>query len=391
MKIAVLFHRLGPYHHARLAAAAGVAEITAVEASARDRVYAWDTVSASSAFRHVTLFEDLDAARPSPDAVRARIAEVLGAAGPEAVAIPGWAEPWALAALAWCLEHGVPAVVMSETTAFDAPRRAHKEAVKRRLLALFSAGLAGGRPHRDYLVALGLTPARVFTGYDVVDNAYFARHAADAAPIDGLPIRSFLASNRFVEPKNLERLLEAFATYRREAGADAWGLVLLGDGPLRAALEARRAALGLEGSVRMPGFQQYAALPAFYAQAGGFVHASTTEPWGLVVNEAMACGLPVLVSNRCGCAADLVAEGRNGWTFDPHDVAAMAAAMQRLAAVPETERAAMGQASRERIAAWGPDAFATGLRQAAEAALLAPAPKASWLDRFLLRRLTMRS
>lgn len=114
-----------------------------------------------------------------------------------------------------------------------------------------------------------------------------------------------------------------------------------------------------------------------------FVHASTSEQWGLVVNEAMAAGLPVLVSNRCGCAADLVREGVNGFTFDPYDVEEMTRLMFRVAH-GDVDRAALGQASREIIAEWGPERFAVGLEQAVEAALSAPAPKPSLLDRALL-------
>src|SRR5262249_59830905 len=105
--------------------------------------------------------------------------------------------------------------------------------------------------------------------------------------------------------------------YRAAAGTAAWKLVLLGEGEQRAKLEGLRDALGLRNDVSMPGFKQYDELPAYYGLASAFVHTSTTEQWGLVVNEAMAAGLPVLVSERCGCGPDLVREGVNGFTFDP--------------------------------------------------------------------------
>ena len=81
----------------------------------------------------------------------------------------------------------------------------------------------------------------------------------------------------------------------------------------------------------MPGFKQYDELPIYYGLAGAFIHASTTEQWGLVVNEAMAAGLPVIVSERCGCAPDLVENGRNGFTFDPYDVDALTHLMLKMA------------------------------------------------------------
>jgi glycosyltransferase involved in cell wall biosynthesis len=123
-------------------------------------------------------------------------------------------------------------------------------------------------------------------------------------------------------------------------------------------------------------------LPAFYGLAGAFVHASTTEQWGLVVNEAMACSLPVLVSNRCGCVPDLVRERRNGFTFDPCDIEALAEQMLKISArgFPLIE---FGSASREIISRWSPKTFAVNLSQAVETALGVPPPRATVFDRAL--------
>jgi glycosyltransferase involved in cell wall biosynthesis len=285
---------------------------------------------------------------------------------------------------------------MSDSTAEDEPRIWWRERVKRHVVGQFSSALVGGKLHVEYVVALGMPQERIFTGYDVVDNEHFSQGAARARTKSdalrgelGLPTQYFLASNRFIEKKNLPRLLHAYAQYRHRAGNKAWGLVMLGDGGLRSALEELVMELGIQGAVCMPGFKQYDELPAYYGLAGSFVHASTTEQWGLVVNEAMASGLPVIVSKRCGCAPDLVEEGRNGFTFDPYDVDALADCMLRMAD-PATDRAAMGQASREIIARWSPEFFAENLQKAAEAALNAPKRRFGLLDRALLWALRWR-
>jgi len=139
----------------------------------------------------------------------------------------------------------------------------------------------------------------------------------------------------------------------------------------------------------MPGFKQYDELPAWYGLAGAFVHASTTEQWGLVVNEAMASGLPVLVSERCGCAPDLVKDGVNGFIFDPYDVERLARLMYRLAH-GDVDRDAMGRASQEIIADWGLERFADGLAKAVDVAVSRPTPKAPWFDCLLLQALMYR-
>jgi glycosyltransferase involved in cell wall biosynthesis len=283
---------------------------------------------------------------------------------------------------------------MSESTAADVPRWRWKEVLKRRIVSLFSAALAGGQPQCAYLLALGMRADRVFDGYDVVDNDHFARqadaareHAAEAREQLGLPARYFLANGRFVEKKNLFRLFEGFARYRSAARAEAWDLVLLGDGELRPQLLDHVARLGLQEAVHLPGFRQYEELPAYYGLAEVFVHGSTTEPWGLVVNEAMAAGLPVLVSDRCGCAADLVVPGANGYTFDPLDPDELAGLMLRVAA-PGCDRRGLARAGADIIAGWTTQRFAQNLRRAAAAALAAPR-SAGAADRLLLRTLLL--
>jgi glycosyltransferase involved in cell wall biosynthesis len=107
------------------------------------------------------------------------------------------------------------------------------------------------------------------------------------------------------------------------------------------------------------------------------------------VNEAMASGLPVLVSNRCGCAADLVQEGVNGFTFDPCDVEQLADLMLKISAF-NFQLSTFGLESLRIISAWGPEQFANGLWNAVSTALKYPHPRAGFLDRLLLRLLLCR-
>jgi glycosyltransferase involved in cell wall biosynthesis len=131
-------------------------------------------------------------------------------------------------------------------------------------------------------------------------------------------------------------------------------------------------------------------LPAYYGLANAFIHASTTEQWGLVVNEAMASGLPVLVSNRCGCATDLVQEGVNGFTFDPHNVEQLAQLMLKISACQDVRMSAFGDASRTIISKWGPERFALGLQGAVRQALAVGPKRAGITDRLVLRALSLR-
>jgi glycosyltransferase involved in cell wall biosynthesis len=395
LHLAALFDRLGPYHRARLDAAGKKVDVVAIEMASESAEYDWQAVEATGHFRRTTLFPDTKTQAVSARRMQERVAAVLEREGPDVVAIPGWSHFGALAALRWCLQTGTPSVVMSASTAEDAPRVWWREWVKQRVVAHFDAGLVGGTRHRAYLSDLGMDDTNIFLGYDAVDNAHFANGGKNArtekterrAQLQ-LPDRYFLAICRFVAKKNLPRLIEAFSRYRKST-AEPWDLVLLGDGPEHASVEHSIQGEGVEEAVHLPGFKQYEELPTYYGFAGAFVHASTREQWGLVVNEAMAAGLPVLVSDRCGCAPDLVEDGRNGFTFDPHDPSALAGLMARVAH-GDVNRADMGAASQKIIEEWGPERFATGLRKAAEAALRSGPPDVSLVDRLLIKALMYR-
>jgi 1,2-diacylglycerol 3-alpha-glucosyltransferase len=417
-RVAVLYWRLGPYHHARLKAAAGTMELFAFEACGMENTYAWEMVEGATSFARVTLTDREEQTRAWRRKLRQEMTRTLDNIKPQVVVVPGWSSLDALAAFDWCLRTRTPAVVMSESTEWDEGRSAVKEFVKRRLVQTCSAALAGGTPHKSYLVKLGLPAERIFLGYDAVDNRYFADKVEEVRRMKdegrtqfGLPENYFLASARFVEKKNLPRLLQAYARYRELAqkseigsqksttsprpspkngkGIAPWDLVLLGDGPLRSSIFDLRSSLGLEDSVLLPGFKQYDELPTYYGLANAFVHASTTEQWGLVVNEAMASGLPVLVSNRCGCAMDLVKEGVNGFTFDPYNVEQLAQLLVKLSTL-NSKLSTFGEASRQIISHWGTERFADGLSDAVEAALDAPLPRPAAIDRWILRLLLVR-
>ena len=360
MNACYLVERLGPGQRVSLGDGC---TITVIELNAAATTYDWSEVPSDGLRFQRRLSGELST-----------LEATLADGRPDVVFLNGWSDRGALRALRWCRQHRVPAVLMSDSQRHDEPRVFWKEWLKRGVLAGCAAAFVAGQRHAEYLAALGFGAKPVSRGYDVVDNAHFQR-GADAARGDEaatrarlhLPERYFLCVSRFVPKKNLPRLLRAFAAYRSQAGTNARDLVLLGDGACRATLEAQIARDGLAGSVHLRGFLQYDSLPAYYALADALVLASVSEQWGLAVNEAMAAGLPVLVSGVCGCAPELVEEGSNGWTFDPRDEATLARALTRLAD-PATDLAAMGRASRRIIADWALDRFAAGFWEAAHAA-----------------------
>lgn len=397
--LVIIIRRIGPYHAARLKTLAqgGAFRLVVLEVDPADRTYGWKAEKLPEGLHSRIVLEGPAMGHQCLGLrVWRRTHVLLTEEQPSVVAIPGWSDPTALAALAWCSARGVPTVLMSDSTAADERRRWWREAVKSRVVRLATCAFVAGQRHVEYVHSLGMPLERIETGYDVVDNEHFgcgAQRVQEAPEMwrrrYGLPERYFLVSSRFIQKKNLEVVLAAYDCYRKKCSGDAWHLVLLGDGPLKSVLETAIGDKGLKGVVHLHGFRQYDELPAYYGLAGAFILASTSDQWGLVVNEAMAAGLPVIVSQRCGCVPDLLEHGENGLVFDPHSVHELCDAMLALSE-GETDRETMGKASRVRISNWTPTRFSRSLSQVADQALGTPVRKASMMDRLLMRALARR-
>jgi glycosyltransferase involved in cell wall biosynthesis len=380
--VAITFTNFGPYHLARLRALAAALSksdttLVAYETASAEGSYYWETDRRSEPFKWKTLFpgRTLESV-PRAECVSA-MREALDRDRPDACYVVGYYRPECMAMLHWCRARRRPTVLMSESQAIDHPRVWWKEAVKRQRVRRFSSALVGGPRHRDYLVSLGMDADRISLGYNAVDGESFAAEAAawraGAAGRAGLPSAPyFLAVSRFVPEKNLPALVRAYDRYRREAGeTKPWDLVLCGDGPGSREVWEAVAASPFAGSIHRPGFLQERELARWYAYAGAFVHPSLMEPWGLVVNEAAACGLPLLVSERAGSAETFVPEGpsTSGRRFDPRDEQAIAAALAWVAGLDPTERRGLGERAAGLAREWGLARFARGATEALQVAV----------------------
>jgi glycosyltransferase involved in cell wall biosynthesis len=381
MTVAICFTNFGPYHLARLRALAarlGTARIRliAYEVAGREQAYPWSPDRNIEPFEWITLFPDRVLETIAPADCRHAMAVALDRDQPDVLCLVGYARPESMAAASWAKRHRRPAILLSESQAIDRPRIWWKELIKMRRTRQFDAALVGGPAHRDYLVRLGMPPERIALGYNAVDNGYFTTEAqrwrnsaTGRAGLASAPY--FLTVCRFAPEKNLVRLIRAFARYREESNPQsAWELVLCGDGPGSAEVEDAIVRSGCAAAIHRPGFLQTDALTRWYGHAEAFVLPSLSEPWGLVVNEAAASGLPLLVSARAGCAATLVPEpeGTTGGQFDPLDLEEMTTKLAWIASLTAEDRRAMGRRAAQVVSEWGPDRFAHGVIKAIELA-----------------------
>lgn len=372
MKIAILFANFGPYHLARFNSFKQYChklgwQSVGIELARQELEYPWETEISSFSHSIISVIQNQKLEQTKGNYLIKKLIDNLNQIQPDIVAISGYARPAMLASLLWSLWHKKRTILFSESKEDDATRSWWQEKFKSQIIKLYKAALVGGKPHQRYLEKLGMRTEAIFSGYDVVGNHMFSptnlKHL-----VNPIPRPYFLSINRFIPKKNLLFLLATYAEYYHTLGNQAWNLVLCGDGELRPQIEAKIAQLNLQNKVYLPGFLQQEELLPYFAHAGCFIHASTTEQWGLVVNEAMAASLPVLVSNRCGCFEDLVVEGVNGFGFDPQNSQQLTNLMLTISSAT-FEREKMGQAALKHIQKFSPDYFAQGLTQAVEYAI----------------------
>jgi glycosyltransferase involved in cell wall biosynthesis len=227
-------------------------------------------------------------------------------------------------------------VLLCDSKFDDFPRSSPFELVKRLGLSCFSAVMVGGHRGEHYFRFLGFRKRPVLPGCDTVSIARIrSEAAASAAPLPEFAARDFVFAGRFVAKKNLSLLIDAYARYCALEGGAARRLVLVGAGPLEQQLRAEAAAKVPPGSVVFAGFLHGPALSRLLAAGLGLVLVSFSEQWGLVVNEALALGLPVIVTQAPGARDVLVRNLVNGFVLENGAVEGIAKAMQQLGRDPE--------------------------------------------------------
>jgi glycosyltransferase involved in cell wall biosynthesis len=271
---------------------------------------------------------------------------------------------------------GIPVLLRAESWLRDrkrsGPKLAAKQAFFSGLRQLVDGVLPIGTLNQAYWQHyLGETIPMSLMPY-AVDNQYFqqrsiaarATRAALQAELSLDPSRPvILFASKLQERKNTAHLVQAYANLSPSTGVEPSPyLVIVGDGEERANLEAQAAATGLS-SIRFCGFRNQSELPRFFDLASVFVLPSRHEPWGLIVNEVMNAGRPVIISDDVGSSVDLITHGVEGCIFPTGNVEALTAALRRVLATPETA-ATMGLNALARISKWSFEEDVAGLRQA---------------------------
>ena len=287
------------------------------------------------------------------------IGDVLRTGRYDAVLVSGWHTRSYLQAMRACWREGRPVMVRSDSNLRN-PRpwwlRLAKDLPWRYFIWRMDACLAAGTWSKDYFLYYGADPKRIFV---VPHSTPVDPRCADVVSLRqaarqrwGIPDDAFVAlfAGKFIDVKRPLDFIRAVAA----SEGTVFGL-LAGDGPLRRTAE--NLATALAASVHFAGFLNQGEMGQAYAAADVLVLPSERETWGLVVNEAMAWGLPCIVSSEVGCGPDLVDPGITGYVFPLDDVAGLAALL-RSAAADRLTVSELGRNARRRIAGYTPHAAA---------------------------------
>ena len=389
MHIITLVYTTGSYQTARLQAACIACQkkgwnFTVIQVTSSSQEHPWGERIEESLFSLHTLSSSrklTNNLRSSGEFSKIReLLYLLQKLSPTVLILPGWGKALYQVALFWARRHRVPAILLSESKWDDQRRTRLKEGLKFHfLIEKYSAAIVGGQLHREYITKLGFPRKRVFMGYDVVDNRYFAERAlkvrenpqAAITCETSIPTRPYLLIvTRLIERKNVLGFLKAYATYIQRCETERpYDLVICGHGEEEPLIKQFILQAELQGRVHLPGFVTYQSLGDWYGLASALVHPAIQEQWGLVINEACAAGLPVLCSSTIGARYELVREGKNGFLFDPTRVDEMTHVLLKFHQLDDDTRTKMGQLGQEIVAEYPPEKFAAALVQAVETAL----------------------
>lgn len=356
----VLYYQvtLGPAHLARIRALdrrPGL-RCRGVQLASRERTRAFHVrESDSAAFETVLdgVYEDM-----ARSALLRASCRHLVSTGASAIIIDSPADPTQFLLGRWARRHGILVFSRWAATVLDHPRHRWKEWLKGFVYRGWDGYLVTGQRGAEYLRSFGIGEDRIYLCGNPVDHKLIDRMIRTCA-IEPKREPRFLFVGRFLRLKNLERFATAYLRYRALGGT--WALDLVGFGESES--EVRRI-LSNCPDVVFHGHLQFDELVPMYISAGAVVLPSYSENWGLVVNEAMHAGAPVLVSRAAGCYPELLEEGGNGLGLDWRSEESMASTLLSFEHLAVETRGRMSRRSREIIANHTVDSWADRVAEA---------------------------
>ena len=383
IKVVIAFINIGPYHFARLLSASKVAsskgfDLKILQVTNNKLEHPWGEIKNDLVNNIHTLSlinessEKSNALKKIPQISQQQVDSYFNLIKPQIIFVPGWSFEISKKIINWSKKNNVRLVLMSETKADDKKRNFFIELFKSKfIIPKFSAAIVGGSIHTKYLINLGMTKESIFSGYDVVDNKFFIEKSKSAKLKKHEILKSFSIPDkpffivvcRLIKRKNIKRLIRAYLSYVELYSDDSWNLIICGSGDELIYLKNYVNDLGLEKKVKFLGFINYKKIAELYGLASCFIHPALSEQWGLVINEAAAAGLPLILSKTVGASSELLKDNENGFSIDPHIENEIFDAMKKIHQLTNREIIQMGKISKQIVGEFDSNKFGKAVSQ----------------------------
>lgn len=368
-KVVLVYPSLGPYHIARLRhlysnfGGDDDVDFCFLSIAESQRDYPWFSAQEAIDEQHFeTLYPNRGLEEISTTRAIIALSRFIVHRKPDLVFLYSYSDPRSVFVAIVTVLMGGKAVIMSDSTYLDFPRSKLKEWFKSVALSLFSGAFVSGVRAEKYIRSLGFIERRIVQGVNVVDNSSIRDFLSNKLKTeDARNEKYFISVARMIEKKNIEGLIVSFSNFVNENPSYAdFRLLLCGDGPLREDLQQKAIELD-NGNIEFCGHVRQPELFEYISNAKALILPSRSEQWGLVVNEALACGTPVLVSDYCGCVPELVIEGLTGWSFDPIDHERLSKLLLKFAKMSPASELEMRENCVRVISDWGLERFSNGV------------------------------
>ena len=350
-KTLLLWDRMGDYHRARwseLANIIGYDNCFAGDLGAGDQLYKWSNTQENSQY-----FRLSDKPVEQVGAIEALNAfkKMVRKHNIKQVCIPGYGRTAYIFILLWCRFNNIKVLMFAESWYASHVITDYLKGI----LVRFTANtclVSGKFAASHFNKRLNYPTSKIIEGYSTVDNKHFASSSKDK-----LEPKQLLCVARFAEVKNLKLLIKAFVASEI---SKHWQLRIVGGGPLKEEM----VQLSQGHPIKLDDWLGYKELPDMYKAASCFILPSSFEPWGLVVNEAMAAGLPIIVSDQVGAYPDLLIEGKNGWLFKYDNQEELVELLNKLSEISSIQLEKFGKQSEKIVAHYSSVEWAKKVAQA---------------------------
>jgi glycosyltransferase involved in cell wall biosynthesis len=369
LKIAIIHTDFGLYWCARLKALTEVLaksgfEIFIIEISGISSHLSWELENRCFNSDWICLFPGRSMQEISSREAKSSVMNKLDVIKPDILISGPIAFPSGAAAVDWSVKNSKRLIVFDDARIEDVPRPVWINYIKRLVYSPVNAIFCPSKNCIKTFNFFGFQREEIFYGVNAVDNDFWNKDCHKKTN-NKEATNYFLAVGRLIPKKNFIFLLKVYKKYIQQARDNYYNLIIIGEGSEEKSLKSYIVENGLNKYVSIQKFVSPEKLKERYKNASLLILPSKYgETWGLVVNEAMASGLPVLVSRQAGCASSLVLEGVNGFAFSPENEDQLADLLIYISTLSYAERKLMGEASREIINEYGINNFCEGLSRA---------------------------